>query len=201
MGLAQFQRRPSAIEVAADQSALAYIRSVCGAIRGQLIINYLLAYDAYFVLYKLLKTPIGWRPGREISGPTAVAACRAAIDMFEAYERVGIRRAKTWLEYLYMLLVPVQMWRLGDLWQGYLGSLELAQGSLKRCANTICSKRLKVVSQADGTMRVKAKKTDGPEDERKTVTRGYSTALAYQVMTRTEAVTQLGRSDRGGVAR
>ena len=71
---------------------------------------------------------------------------------------------------------------------------------LKRCAAKICSKQLKVTAKDEGRMRVPVKRKPDPdtgEIEIRTVTRGYSTALPYQVMTRTEASTSRSRKGEG----
>ena len=113
------------MEKQADPEDLAMIRKLFGS-RAQTLIDSLLAFDAFLVWYYIFKfdTPAFLCPVEQREDH-ALKLCRAAIDMHEAYERIGIRRHKSFLPHGAIYKMPREILRLGSTWAVCCSSLEL----------------------------------------------------------------------------
>ena len=99
------------------------IRDLYGS-RAQTIINSLLAFDAFFEWYYPYKKSIPFlcpMPQRE---QRAFDNCCAAIDMHEMYERIGIRRHKSYLVHGAIFKSSRDILQVGDVWAASSSSLE-----------------------------------------------------------------------------
>ena len=73
---------PSAMERRCDPADLALIKAHYGCY-ANLLFNILLAFDAYFVIFWLFETPIGWRCPYELAVKTAIANCCAGKHPYQ----------------------------------------------------------------------------------------------------------------------
>lgn len=187
----ELQHTSSAMEQNASQEDLGIIRELYGS-RAQTIINTLLSFDAYFAWYYPLKESIPFLapvPERELH---ALRCCRAAIDMYEMFERVSIRNHQSFLPHGAVYKVPRDILRVGDVHAVNLSPLELHNAETKRTAQAAASRRLTMASSGE-TRRPMRGSQEGPE--RLVPTKGYSTSMALSTLKKLLAQRYLRRGD------
>ena len=164
------------MEKQADPEDLATIRKLFGS-RAQTLINSLLAFDAFLVWYYIFKfdTPAFLCP-MEQREAHAFKLCRAAIDMHEAFERIGIRRHKSYLPHGAIYKMPREILRLGSTWAVCCSSLELQNAETKRIAASSGSRSLE--KRDSGMQRTVGK--DG--EQKRTATKGNSTTMSLSTL-------------------
>jgi len=166
---------PTNMEKQADPEDIAMLRKLYGS-RAQTIINSLLAFDAYLVWYYIFKfeTPPFLCP-MEQREAHALKLCRAAIDMHETYERIGIRRHKSYLPHGALYKMPREVLRVGNTWSVGVSSLELQNAETKRRAASSGSRSLQ--SRDRGEQRVEK---DG--EHTRVATKGNSTTMSLSTL-------------------
>ena len=170
------QHVPTSMEKQADPEDLAMIRKLFGS-RAQTLIDSLLAFDAFLVWYYIFKfdTPAFLCPVEQREDH-ALKLCRAAIDMHEAYERIGIRRHKSFLPHGAIYKMPREILRLGNTWAVCCSSLELQNAETKRIAASSGSRSLE--KRDSGMQRTVSK--DGVQ--KRTATKGNSTTMSLSTL-------------------
>ena len=167
---------PSAMEVAADAEDLNIIRELYGS-RARTSINSMLAFDAFLKWYYPYKESIPFMcpvPQRE---EHTLRCMRAAIDMHEMYERIGIRRHSSFLLHGAVFKCNRDILRIGDPWAASLSALELQNAETKRTANRSGSRNQQV--RGAGQMRLAA---DEDGQRRVIETKGYSTTMSISTL-------------------
>ena len=176
--IAELERVPTAMESAADPEHIAMIRRLYGS-RAQTIINALLAFDAYFAWYYPLKESIPLYAETSAKRARALDNCCAAIDMSEIFERVSVRRHKSFLPHGAIYKVTRDILKVGDVWAFSTSSLELQNAETKRVATTSASRRQEL--STSGLTIIPMRGThEGPAQLR--VTKGYSTTFALSLL-------------------
>ena len=172
---AELQHIPTTMEKQADPEDLAIIRKLFGS-RAQTLINSLLACDAFLAWYYIFKfdTPAFLCPVEEREAHS-LKLCRAAIDMHECFERVGIRRHKSFLPHGAIFKMPRDILRLGNTWAVCCSSLELQNADTKRVAASSGSRSLE--KRDSGSQR-----TSKDGQQKTTATKGNSTTMSISTL-------------------
>ena len=189
--IAELERVPSAMERAADPEDIAIIRNLYGS-RATTIINALLAFDAYFAWYYPLKESIPLYAETAVKEARALSNCRAAIDMHEMYERVSVRRCKSFLPHGAIFKVSRDILKVGDVWAFGTSSLELQNAETKRVAITSASCRQELSSSGMTIVPMRGKH-EGPAQL--LPTKGYSTTFALSLLNNLLATAHLRQGD------
>ena len=105
------------MEKQADPQDLAIIQKMFGSC-AQTLINSLLACVRLLglVLHLQVRCAPAFLCPVEQRETHAFKLCRAAIDMHECFERVGIRRHKSFLPHGAIFKIPREILRLGNTW-------------------------------------------------------------------------------------
>ena len=172
---------PSAMERAADPSAIKMIRDVYGS-RAQTIINALLAFDAFFAWYyplknqslKLFDTDTAKVEER------ALENIRSAIDMHESFERLTIASKlghKSFLPHGAIYKLTKYILRVGDSSSFSVSALELQNAETKRTGEQGGARNIEL--RASGFKRVPSS-GDGPVKVVETC--GYGTTMSLSIL-------------------
>ena len=188
----QLQYEPSEMEKAADPEDLQMIRDLFGS-RAQTIINFLLAFDAYFDWYYPLVESVPLFCDYAVREQRAFENMRAAIDMQEAFEREGVDMQPQVFSPTRRSLQGHQRHSGGwaDIWRLDMEPLELQNAESKRVAEKISARRLEL--SKSGQTLVGPRLGYGPA--RLVSTKGYSTTLAISLMRNLIATQKLRRGD------
>lgn len=122
----------------------------------------------------------------------ALHCCRAAVDMYEMFERVSLRNHQSFLPHGVVYKVPKDVLRVGDVHTVNLSPLELHNAETKRTAQAAASRRLTMASSGE-TRRPMRGSQEGPE--RLVPTKGYSTSMALSTLKKLLAQRYLRRGD------
>ena len=147
-------RTPSAVERAADPADLAMIRDLFGS-RANTTINCLLAFDAYFAWYYPLKKSVPFRCEMPKRDARALDNARRAIDMHEIFERITIRKHKSFLPHGAIYKMTRDILEVGDVWATDLSALELNNAEVKRVAKSGGSRHLTISTSGQTIKRQK----------------------------------------------
>ena len=183
---------PTAVEKEADPEDLEMIRKLYGS-RAQTLINILLSFDAYFNWYypfkHLQKLPI--MSEQSVRLEKAFDNCCTAIDMNEIFERVTIRKHKSYLMHAAIFKTTRDILRVGNVWAYDTSSLELQNADTKRVAASSAPRRL--TTSGAGQLRVGLKSKVGPSN--KIATKGFSSSMALGTLKHLLATQYLRRGD------
>ena len=175
----------SAIEQAADPEDLKVIHDLFGS-RGQLIINSLLAFDAFFAWYYPLKDSIDMDSSLEEREARALDNMRTAIDVHEIFEFCSIRNHKSFMPHGAIFKVTRDILTVGDIWAYCLSALELQNAETKRVASSGGSRRLQITTSGQtrrGALPVIS------------ATSGYSSTMAISTLRKLLGARVLRRGD------
>ena len=189
----------------ADASDLELVRQHYGAV-AQIIINNILAIDAYLLLYWLWKNEKSkFRDTHPNKLRFALANCKAAINYQEMLERVTIAAHKSWYPHLFVLKISLHILMYGDITALSISSLELLNALLKRAAKSNSPCRIELSEEAAQQRKEAAEREAASDDEEEEpaerVTlqrRAYSTTMSHQVATYVTAQ-QMLRKDESAI--
>ena len=187
------------MEREANQEHLAVIRNHYGAI-SQIIINNILAIDAYLQIYWLWKNQ---KPAFRDTHPKklvfALANCKTSIQYGEMLERVTISGHKSWYPHLFIIKISLHILMYGDITALSITSLELLNALLKRAARSNSTCRIELSEDA---AKQRAERADVDSDEEAEATervtvqpKAYSTTMSYQVATYVTAQQMLRKDE------
>ena len=176
--IAELERVPTAMERAADPEDIALIRGLYGS-RAQTLINMLLAFDAYFAWYYPLKASIPLYAEPSVKRSRALDNCRSAIDMAEIFERVSVRRHKSFLIHGAIYKVTRDILKVDDIWSFGTSALELQNAETKRVATASASRRQELSTSGMTIIPMRGTR-EGPAQLR--MTKGYSTTFALSLL-------------------
>jgi hypothetical protein len=177
--IAELERVPTATERAADPEHIAIIRRMYGS-RAQTIINVLLAFDAFFSWYYPFKKSIPLSASEAEKEARAFDNCCTAIDMHEIYERVSIRRHKSFLPHGAIFKVSQNILKVADVHAFGTSSLELQNAETKRVARDSSASRRQELTTSGMTIVPMRGTREGPAQLIKT--KGYCTTMALSLL-------------------
>ena len=191
--IAQLEHVPTAMQRAANPEHVAIIRRLYGS-RAQTILNILLSFDAYFAWYYALKykSPKLFTPDTAVKEARALDNCRSAIDMHEIFERLTIRRHKSYLIHGAIFKVTRDILLVGDVWAFGTSALELMNADTKRLASALGSKHQELSTSGKTIVSLRGKEGDCQEGPARLVnTKGHGTTMCISTLKNMLAKQQL----------